>query len=419
MLVEPNLDFCKHYGCLVTPLLVDIRDKVTMHVHLLNPFPDPIRIPAEAVMGHLEPGIVKRVVQEQEHAEEDNNNDDCRRLTLGSNTNKTNLRMSLTGTIGQPEPGGASDASLLPNQGWLGQGGLCQLCPEKGLKGTVRQFMTRNVGDNEVLLTQRGGLGQDQLSKQIGQSGAESLTCSDVGQSGAESLTCSVIGQSDAEALACLEKSPTKGVGVSFSGPARVRAGIVNSGPVKESGQGSQVIPGTPVRASCIAGVWRGRKRRRPPTQGCTRAQKVRRVADPAPEVETAEGAPVDASERDRADTWEADEGLEEVPAHIVELIERSIRGWSHPQQQAIKKLLLKYADVFSKDEFDIGLTDLIKHEIDTGVVKPIRSAPRPMAYGLAEGGKKTIDKPLGIYWGILIENMYFIVPIVGWQTIT
>ena len=120
------------------------------------------------------------------------------------------------------------------------------------------------------------------------------------------------------------------------------------------------------MRASCIASVQRGQKRWRPPTQGCTRAQKGRRVADPAPEVESAEGAPVDASERDRADTREADEGLKEVPAHIVELIERSIRGWSHSQQQAIKKLLLKYADVFSKDEFDIGLTDLMEHQIDT-----------------------------------------------------
>ena len=382
MLVEPNLDFCKRYGCLVTPLLVDIRDEVTIYVCLLNPFPDPIRIPAEAVMGHLEPGVVKRVVQDQEYAEEDNNNYDCRRLTLGSNTNKTNLGTSLTGAIGQPEPGRASDVSSLPNQGWLGQGGLRRLHSKKGLKGMVGQFTTRDVGDNEVLPSQRGELGQGWLSKQIGQSGAESLTCS-------------VVGQSDAEALACLEKSPTKGVGVSFSGPARVRAGIVSSGPVKESGRGSQVVPGTPVRASCIAGVRRGRKRRRPLTQGCIRAQKVRRVADPAPEVESAEGTPVDTSERDRDDTREADEGLEEVPAHIVELMERSTRGWSHPQQQAIKKLLLKHADVFSKDEFDIGLTDLMEHEIDTGDAKPIRSAPRPMAYGLAEGGKKTIDKLL------------------------
>ena len=62
MVVEPNMGFCKWYGCLVTPLLVDIRDKVTICVRLLNPFPDPIRIPAEVVMGHLEPGMVKKVV---------------------------------------------------------------------------------------------------------------------------------------------------------------------------------------------------------------------------------------------------------------------------------------------------------------------------------------------------------------------
>ena len=111
MVVEPNMGFCKWYGCLVTPLLVDIRDKVTICVRLLNPFPDPIRIPAEVVMGHLEPGMVKKVVREQEHAGEDNNNYDCRRLTLGSNTNKTNLGTSLTGTMGQPEPDQASDAS--------------------------------------------------------------------------------------------------------------------------------------------------------------------------------------------------------------------------------------------------------------------------------------------------------------------
>ena len=119
MVVEPNMGFCKQYGCLVTPLLVDIWDKVTIRVRLLNPFPDPMRIPAEVVMGHLEPGMVKKVVREQEHAGEDNNYD-CRRLTLGSNTDKTNLRTSLTGAMGQPEPDWASDASSLPIQGWLG-----------------------------------------------------------------------------------------------------------------------------------------------------------------------------------------------------------------------------------------------------------------------------------------------------------
>ena len=75
--------------------------------------------------------------------------------------------------------------------------------------------------------------------------------------------------------------------------------------------------------------------------------------------------------------------------------MEKSIKGWSHSQQKAIRKLLIKHADIFSKDEFDIGSTDLIEHEIDTGDAKPMRSAPRPMAYGLKEGGKVTIGKLL------------------------
>ena len=128
-------------------------------------------------MGHLEPGTVKKVVREQEHAGEDNNNYDCRRLTLGSNTNKTNLGTSLTGAMGQPEPDWAGDASSLPGQGWLGQDGLHRLHSEKGLMGVVGQFTTRDVGDSEVLPSQRGELGQGQLSKQIGQSGTESLAC--------------------------------------------------------------------------------------------------------------------------------------------------------------------------------------------------------------------------------------------------
>ena len=46
MIVEPNMEFCERYGCLVTPVLIDIRDRVTTCIRLLNPFPDPIKIPA-------------------------------------------------------------------------------------------------------------------------------------------------------------------------------------------------------------------------------------------------------------------------------------------------------------------------------------------------------------------------------------
>ena len=188
--------------------------------------------------------------------------------------------------MGQPEPDWASDASSLPNQGWLGQDGLRRLHSKKGLTGTVGQFTTRDVDDSEVLPSQQGELGQGWLSKQIGQSGAESLACSVVGQSGAESLACSVVGQSGVESLACsvvgqsgaeslacsvvgqsgieslacLEKSPTEGVGVRFSGPAMVRAGVTGGGPEKQSGPDSRETNRVPIRASCIAGVGRLRK---------------------------------------------------------------------------------------------------------------------------------------------------------------
>ena len=178
--------------------------------------------------------------------------------------------------------------------------------------GVVGQFTTHDVGDSEVLLSQRGELGQGRLSKQIGQSGAESLACLVVGQSGAESLACSVVGQSGAESLACsvvgqsgaeslacsvvgqsgaeslacsvvgqsgaeslacsvvgqsgvespacLEKSPTEGVGVSFSGRAMVRAGVTGGGPEKQSGPDSRETNKVSMRASCMAGVHRSRK---------------------------------------------------------------------------------------------------------------------------------------------------------------
>ncbi|CAK1592082.1 unnamed protein product [Parnassius mnemosyne] len=41
------------------------------------------------------------------------------------------------------------------------------------------------------------------------------------------------------------------------------------------------------------------------------------------------------------------------------------------------KKLLLKYANVFSSNEADIGKTGLVQHKINTGQELPIRQRPR------------------------------------------
>ena len=181
-----------------------------------------------------------------------------------------------------------------------------------------------------------------------------------------------------------------------------VRAGVIGGGPEKQSGPDSRETNRVPIRASCIVGVRRARKQRQSQTQRHYRAQKLCRVAEPTPEVEIVEGDLCDVHETaggmvtmEAGEADEAGEEVGEVPDHIEDLVARSVKGWRHPQQQAIKRLLIKHAEVFSKDEFDIGRTDLFEHEIDTGDAKPIRSTPRPMAYGLAEGGKRTISKLL------------------------
>ena len=48
-----------------------------------------------------------------------------------------------------------------------------------------------------------------------------------------------------------------------------------------------------------------------------------------------------------------------------------------------LRNLLAEYADILSRVEFDMGLTDLIQHEIDTGQERPVRQALRrtPMVH--------------------------------------
>ncbi|KAH3701702.1 hypothetical protein DPMN_076694 [Dreissena polymorpha] len=62
-------------------------------------------------------------------------------------------------------------------------------------------------------------------------------------------------------------------------------------------------------------------------------------------------------------------------------------------QKRAVAGLLRKYGDTFSKAEWDIGLTNLAEHSIETRNAAPIKQRPRrvPMAY--AEEEKKAIEE--------------------------
>ena len=94
------------------------------------------------------------------------------------------------------------------------------------------------------------------------------------------------------------------------------------------------------------------------------------------------------------SDPQEEEKGRDgEIPPHMKNFIECSIKGWSQPQQEAIRRMLLQFQDVFSKDDLDIGQTHLMEAEIDTGNAKPVRSRPRPMARSMEMEGRKTIGQ--------------------------
>lgn len=58
------------------------------------------------------------------------------------------------------------------------------------------------------------------------------------------------------------------------------------------------------------------------------------------------------------------------VPSHLINLVEKSSKGMTQLQRQALTKLLCEYVDVFSREEYDLGTFTAIKHSIDTGNAK-------------------------------------------------
>ena len=83
------------------------------------------------------------------------------------------------------------------------------------------------------------------------------------------------------------------------------------------------------------------------------------------------------------------------LPKHLKDTYDEASSDKTDDENVQIKNLLSKYEDVFSKDEYDLGLTKLAEHVIDTEDVRPIKHRPRrvPMAFQVED--KKAIDKLL------------------------
>ena len=78
---------------------------------------------------------------------------------------------------------------------------------------------------------------------------------------------------------------------------------------------------------------------------------------------------------------------------HIWKIYSRSTKERSNYEKEAIAKLLCKYCNAFSTNEYDLGLTHLAEHSIATGDAKPVRIPARKVPLAFANEEKKVILK--------------------------
>ena len=79
------------------------------------------------------------------------------------------------------------------------------------------------------------------------------------------------------------------------------------------------------------------------------------------------------------------------LPTHLTALYEKSIESLDKFQKEEVKRLLTEYADVFSRDSTDLGKTDVVQHQINTGTATPIRQPPRRLPLVQREEAVKAV----------------------------
>lgn len=66
-----------------------------------------------------------------------------------------------------------------------------------------------------------------------------------------------------------------------------------------------------------------------------------------------------------------------ELPSHLHSLLEKSSENLSCAQREKLRLLMNSFADIFSKDEYDLGLFKGIEHSIDTENARPVKQRMR------------------------------------------
>ena len=88
---------------------------------------------------------------------------------------------------------------------------------------------------------------------------------------------------------------------------------------------------------------------------------------------------------------------MPKVPDHLQDLWRKSCEHLDLEQSTILAETLTEYADVFSKDDLDLGCFSTVKHKIDTGTTKPIRQKMRRTPLGFENEEKDHLDSLLKI----------------------
>lgn len=80
------------------------------------------------------------------------------------------------------------------------------------------------------------------------------------------------------------------------------------------------------------------------------------------------------------------------LPPHLEELCANSGCNRTEDERKTISDLLIRHANAFSQNEYDLGVTHLAEHVIDTGNAKPVRCPPRRVPLAFADEERQVIE---------------------------
>ena len=86
---------------------------------------------------------------------------------------------------------------------------------------------------------------------------------------------------------------------------------------------------------------------------------------------------------------------LQDLPPHLTDLYQRSIKHPSDTEQRQLKHVLLEYQDVFARHDLDLGCLTVVKHSIDTKDSAPVKHRMRRTPIGIQDLEQQHLDKIL------------------------